>query len=95
LNSEWGYGHRHWLEKISFFGLYTLKVFHPVLTPASLAPASTMRESMHKIKKISAYMLEQKIAAESQLENVDAKKDVVHLLMGARVADVARNKVAL
>ncbi|TFK73628.1 cytochrome P450 [Pluteus cervinus] len=74
LQTEWAYRHRKWLEKFD-----------------ALAPISPMLDSMYTIKKISAKMLQEKIQDSSvAISDMEAKKDIMSLLVRARKADLEK-----
>ncbi|KAF7967394.1 hypothetical protein HWV62_34447 [Athelia sp. TMB] len=72
MASEWGYRHRHWFAAIPMF-----------------APAATLMRSMYTIKKISAQMLKEKLedSAHIAADDTAAKRDIMSLLVRARMAD--------
>ncbi|TFK31568.1 cytochrome P450 [Crucibulum laeve] len=73
LASNWAYQHRKW------FGALGILNSIPILL-----------EAMHNIRRISSGMLAEKLASASTLNisDTDAKRDIMSLLVRARVADV-------
>lgn len=60
----------------------------------STAELSTMVESMYTIRKISTEMLQEKINDSITVPDVDAKRDIMSILVRARKADREKNKTA-
>ncbi|KDQ54866.1 hypothetical protein JAAARDRAFT_181568 [Jaapia argillacea MUCL 33604] len=80
FRSQWAYDHRHWFFKSSL-----------------LAPAATTIESMYRIKSISQRILTERLSeAQSSAVNLEhdmqAKKDIMSLLVRARLAGDQANK---
>ncbi|KZP14082.1 cytochrome P450 [Athelia psychrophila] len=71
MASEWAYNHRHWAAAFPW-----------------LKPIATLMQSMHHIKRISAQMLKDKLAdAAVVADGGEGKKDIMSLLVRARMAD--------
>ncbi|KAF8204998.1 cytochrome P450 [Pholiota molesta] len=76
LASDWAYHHRHWLAKIPF-----------------LAAGSHLVDAMYRIRKISVKMLEEKMKDSSLvLNDSDAKRDIMSILVRARKAELDGGK---
>ncbi|KAF9567301.1 cytochrome P450 [Agrocybe pediades] len=76
LASDWAYHHRHWLEKIP-------------LLPA----VSKLVDAMYRIRRISRQMLEEKLKDSNLILNdSDAKKDIMSILVRARKAELDGGK---
>ncbi|KAF8868304.1 cytochrome P450 [Infundibulicybe gibba] len=61
---------------------------------STLAPTSIMMDSMHRIKRISSEILQEKLADSIRVSDTDAKRDIMSLLVRARKADLAHEKGA-
>lgn len=52
---------------------------------------STLVESMHKIRQLSKKMLEEKLRESSHVSDMDAKRDIMSILVRARKAEQEGN----
>ncbi|KAF8875065.1 cytochrome P450 [Infundibulicybe gibba] len=78
LASERAYQYRSWISKITFIG-----------------PISKLIDSMYRIRRISTRMLQDKMQDSAvTLSDTDAKRDIMSLLVRARMADLAKDKTA-
>ncbi|PPQ77754.1 hypothetical protein CVT25_011188 [Psilocybe cyanescens] len=76
LASDWAYHHRHWIANIPF-----------------LFPTSQLIDAMYRIRKLSARMLEEKMRDSNMvLNDSDAKRDIMSILVRARKAELDGGK---
>lgn len=89
LASDWAYRHRHWFSTIKFISEFLQhKQLYLVLTVRSPGAIGTLIDAMHVIRKISEQMLEEKMAdAHIVVEAKEPKKDIMSLLVRARIGD--------
>ncbi len=65
----------------------TLKSQFFVLTEVVVAGASILIESMYKIRQLSKRMLEDKLRESVHVSDMDAKRDIMSILVRARKAE--------
>lgn len=79
--------------EISVGFLILLRHCPQLIVVISIAPLSVTLDSMHKIKRISAQMLEEKMKDSAvALSDTDAKRDIMSLLVRARKAESEQQK---
>ncbi|KAF8978971.1 cytochrome P450 [Cyathus striatus] len=89
LASEWAYRHRTGLIKSSFLYLLFFQKFDIPIK----GHLGTLVESMHAIRIISSNMLKEKMNdAELMLADIDAKRDIMSILVRARKAEMDGGK---
>ncbi|CAA7259771.1 unnamed protein product [Cyclocybe aegerita] len=76
LASDWAYNHRNWISKIPVFGTI-----------------SQLIDAMYRIRKISVRMLDEKMRdSDLVLNDSDAKRDIMSILVRARKAELDGGK---
>ncbi|KAF8165324.1 cytochrome P450 [Crassisporium funariophilum] len=94
LASDWAYHHRHWLAKIPLLGKTFLSSFyrHTTLSGGELCAAAVSKlvDAMYRIRKISSRMLQEKMKDSNitTLNDTDAKRDIMSILVRARKAEL-------
>lgn len=95
LASDWAYRNRRLFEFIRYLG-EILRLSHSLpqlITYVCIAPILITLDSMHKIKRISAQMLEEKMKDSAvAMSDTDAKRDIMSLLVRARKAESEQEK---
>ncbi|KAJ3508860.1 hypothetical protein NLJ89_g5522 [Agrocybe chaxingu] len=82
LASDWAYNHRKWISKIPVFG-----------KPSAIWTVSQLIDAMYRIRKISTRMLEAKMRdSDLVLNDSDAKRDIMSILVRARKAELDGGK---